>query len=915
MALICTVLLFSGSADGETPISGNEQTECNRPEFQSVLQPTAPIDARAVWINRNLIKWHRAAVVPEGSHFRLYHGVVGEIVALPGGPVLGAEGVLKMSIRRSGIPAALSARYNYLGDGLLMQLPPLTSAQQRRLLTQQLVIVNESSDGKVIDATGMQLAGALDDLYRKAEGASDFGATVTQTRILTITGFKLWAPTARRVSLCLYETPMADAISVKPMRFDAQTGIWTYRAEADLSSRYYTFLVDVFVRGVGWVRNRVTDPYSLGLTADSRRSYVANLDRNEFEPPEWKSTRRPNTVSAPTDMVIYELHVRDFSINDATVSRANRGRYLAFTETESNGMKHLKALAASGMTDIHLLPVFDIASIPEAGCVNPNPAGAAASKSQQGTVMATSSNDCYNWGYDPLHYTVPEGSYASDAAQAATRIIEFRRMVQALHHAGLRVGMDVVYNHTPAAGQHIHSVLDRIVPGYYQRLNSAGMVETSTCCANTATEHRMMGKLMSDSVVTWARDYHIDSFRFDLMGHHPREVMENIKARLRAITGREIQLIGEGWNFGEVANDARFVQASQLALNGSGIGTFSDRARDAVRGGSAADNRENLSKRQGYVNGMVFDPNPFADTHITRKELMQTADLVRVGLAGSVRSYPLLNFHDNVVTLEKIDYNGQPAGYASQPFEVVNYVENHDNQTLFDINVFRLPRQTSTADRARVQILAAAINAFSQGVAYFHAGMDVLRSKSLDRNSYDSGDWFNRLDWTYTDNYFGVGLPPANDNEESWPLMAPLLTDSTIKPRPADIAWTRDAFRDLLKIRASSSLFRLRSADEIVKRLHFFNTGSTQVPTVLAVRLLGDGLPDSGFKEVVYLINVDKVSHKVGHADLANKRLTLHPVHLAPGAADKRVGAEATYESGSGTFTVPPRSAVVFVVS
>ena len=250
----------------------------------------------------------------------------------------------------------------------------------------------------------------------------------------------------------------------------------------------------------------------------------------------------------------------------------------------------------------------------------------------------------------------------------------------------------------------------------------------------------------------------------------------------------------------------------------------------------------------------------------------------------------------------------------SEPGEVVNYVENHDNQTLFDANVFKLPRSTSTEDRARVQVLGAAIVAFSQGIAYFHAGMEGLRSKSMDRNSFDSGDWFNRLDWTFTDNFFGTGLPPEPDNGASWPLMQPLLADPSIKPRPQDIAWTRDAFLDLLRIRASTPLFRLPSAQAIHQRLRFANTGSQQDPTVLAAVLDGKGLPGAGFATVAYFINVDTASHRISVPELRGQPLVLHPVHRAPGAADQRVAREAEFDSASGVATVPPRSAVVFVV-
>jgi pullulanase/glycogen debranching enzyme len=356
------------------------------------------------------------------------------------------------------------------------------------------------------------------------------------------------------------------------------------------------------------------------------------------------------------------------------------------------------------------------------------------------------------------------------------------------------------------------------------------------------------------------------------------------------------------------------VQASQLSLNGSGIGTFSDRGRDAVRGGGAGDSGTQMIAQQGYINGLVYDANAQAGAR-QAADLLHAADMVKVGLAGSIGSYPLTTADGRTVALQDMVYGGnQPAGYASEPGEVVNYVENHDNQTLFDINVFKLPLATTPRERAQVQMLGAAINAFSQGVAYYHAGFDILRSKSLDRNSFESGDWFNRLDWTYQDNYYGTGLPREEDNGKDYALIKPLLRDAAaIKPSPADIAYARDAFRDLLAIRASSTLFRLRTADDIKQRLRFFNTGAGQVPTVIVAHLDGAGYAGANFKSITYLINVDKVAQKVTVAEEKGRAYRLHPVHTRAGAADQRPAREARYDAATGSFSVPPRSAVVFI--
>ncbi len=864
---------------------------------------TSTSDARAVWLDRRLIRWPRTDAA---GTFKLYHSASGQLVARRGAPIAGADGALTL-LRAESVPAAVAERFKYVGAGVQLAVAAADDARLADILRQQVLLVQEDEDGAVLGATTLQVAGQLDDRYRAAAGVSDLGATVARGR----TTFKLWGPTAQRVTLCSYGA-QGNSTAQDEMRFDPTTGVWSFAQPGKRPGGYYRYAVQVFVPGVGLVRNLVTDPYSLSLNADSQRSYVADLDSPLLAPLGWRSDRPPANVAAQEDMSIYELHVRDFSIGDATVPPRHRGKYTAFAQSNSDGMRHLRRLAQSGLTDVHLLPVFDIASIPEKGCVEPAiPAAPADSEAQQAAVAAVRDADCFNWGYDPWHFTAPEGSYATDPDDGAARIREFRAMVLALHKAGLRVGMDVVYNHTSASGQGERSVLDRIVPGYYHRLNANGDIERSTCCENTATENLMMGRLMIDSTKVWAVHYGVDSFRFDLMGHQPRAVMEQLRDEVSAAAGRPIQLIGEGWNFGEVANGARFEQASQLSLNGSGIGTFSDRARDHVRGGAPFDSGMALVRNQGYINGLHYDDN-LSGAGKTRNDLMWSADIIKVGLAGSLRDYELTTHWDARLRLEQIDYNGQPAGYVTDPQEVVNYVENHDNQTLFDNNVYKLPLDTSTEDRARVQILGAAINSFSQGVAYYHAGIDTLRSKSMDRNSYNSGDWFNRIDWTLRDNYFGTGLPLQSDNGENWPVMRPLLADPSIKPSPADLRWTRDAFTDLMKIRASSRLFRMRSAQEVKQRLTFHNTGSAQEPTVLAAHLQGRGYRGAGFSDVAYFVNVDKAAHGITIDAEKAKQYRLHPVHLSAGAADRRA-AQASYDPATGRFTIPARTAVVFV--
>jgi len=524
-ALVPLLAAFSAAAAPTTTLTASPTAatpptlaSCDGP-YETVLARTQGFDARALWLDGRLAKW--TGIQAEGS-FKLYYAMAAGISAPQGGTVGGADGSLPLAATTDALPPPLSARFKYTGDGVLLALSAADRARLPALLARQLVLVQENADGTVRDATALQLPGALDDIYSTAGQANDLGVTISKGG----TNFKLWAPTAQRVSLCLFGTGSSKPKSITTMHADAKTGIWSAGARGNLSGRYYKFIVDVVAPKTGLVRNVVTDPYSVSLTADSARSYIADLADPRLAPAGWNQDQPPATVRAQPDMSIYELHVRDFSINDLSVSAMNRGKYTAFRETGSNGMKHLAKLAQAGLTDVHLLPVYDLGSVPEKGCVSPVVHGAPDSDQQQKIVSDNALKDCYNWGYDPWHYNAPEGSYSTDASDGARRIIELREMVMALHKTGLRVGTDVVYNHTYRGGQQERSVLDRIVPGYYQRLNLKGEIENSSCCYNTATENRMMAKLMIDSAELWTKHYHVDSFRFDLMGHQPRAAME-----------------------------------------------------------------------------------------------------------------------------------------------------------------------------------------------------------------------------------------------------------------------------------------------------------------------------------------------------------------------------------------------------
>jgi pullulanase-type alpha-1,6-glucosidase len=864
--------------------------------------------AKAQWLRHDVV----AIEAPAGAaEFRLYHAPEGGMAATADG-VTGGD-FLPLTLDPAGLPPELAAQYPHLADYAALRLG---DTDARDLLTGQLAVAAYDADGKLLDATGVQLPGVLDDVYAGATHAR-LGPAWDHGR----PSLAVWAPTAKRMSLLLDPAGPAGERRV-PMTRD-HDGVWHAAGEKTWRDARYAYEVGVYVPALDEVAtNVVTDPYSLALTTNSTRSVLADLDDPALTPRGWDRLHKP-ALGQPEDSAIYELHVRDFSIGDTTVPAAHRGTYLAFTDRGSAGMRQLRDLAGAGLNTVHLLPANDIASIEENRAAQQTPAcdlpsfGPAA-QDQQACVEPVRDADGYNWGYDPLHYTTPEGSYSTNPDGTA-RTREFREMVGGLNGAGLRVVMDVVYNHTPASGQDPKSILDRVVPGYYHRLSATGAVENSTCCANTATEHRMMGKLVVDSVVTWAREYKVDGFRFDLMGHQPKANILAVRAALDKLTpakdgvdGKRIYLYGEGWNFGEVANDARFVQATQLNMANTGIGTFSDRLRDAVRGGGPFDEDPRI---QGFGTGLFTDPNGAAANGTPdeqRARLLLYQDQIKVGLAGNLRDYRFTDRDGNVVPGSQIDYNGQPAGYAGDPSETITYVDAHDNETLFDVEQYKLPQATAMADRVRMNTVALATTALAQGPAFWHAGTDLLRSKSLDRNSFNSGDWFNRVDWTYHDTTWGSGLPPKGDNESKWDYMRPLLADPALEPHEADIRSAHGQALDLLRIRFSSPLFRLGTAQLVQQRMDFPAGGPDQTPGVIVMHLddrHGRDL-DPRWEGVVVVFNASATAATQRLPALAGAHYRLHPVQAA--GADPVVKTSG-YDRRSGTFSVPARTVAVFV--
>jgi pullulanase-type alpha-1,6-glucosidase len=871
-------------------------------------------EAGAHWLSADTIAWQAPAA--EGTTYRLYNAPDGGL-AVADGQVTGGSYV-PLEKAADGLDPDVAAKYPHLAGFASLQLAAGDAARARDLLKGQLLVAAVGADGQVTAATGVQVPGVLDTLYQGAAGR-ELGLAWKGNR----PELSLWAPTARSVTVHTYASGSGgDPVSSRPME-GAGDGVWSLTGEKDWKGAYYLYEVEVFVPETGKVeRNLVTDPYSVGLSANSGRSLFVDLEDKSLAPEGWKKLQKP-ALAKPEDLSLYELHVRDFSITDETVPDAHRGTYKAFTDTGSNGMQRLRELTAAGMNAVHLLPVNDIGTIEERRSEQLEPACDLAalpadSEEQQACVAETAAKDGFNWGYDPLHYTTPEGSYATNP-DGTTRITEFREMVAALNTAGARVIQDVVYNHTSSAGQSGSNNLDRIVPGYYHRLNpGTGSLETSTCCANTATENTMMGKLMIDSLVTLARTYKLDGFRFDLMGHHSKQNMLDVRAALDKLTlakdgvdGKAITLYGEGWNFGEVANNARFVQATQENMAGTGIGTFNDRLRDAVRGGGPFDPDPRV---QGFGSGLYTDPNdsPANGTPEQQKEaLLLAQDLVKVGLTGNLKDYSFVDRTGTTVTGADVPYNGAPAGYTSDPQEAVTYVEAHDNETLFDALALKLPQDTAMADRTRMQTLALSTTAFGQGISFWHAGGEALRSKSLDRNSYDSGDWFNIMDHTDGTNGFGRGLPPKADNEDKYGYMRPLLADPSLKPAAGEIAEARGRAAELLQIRKSTPLFHLGEAGLVQQKVSFPDGGPGQAPGVVVMHIDDSVGPDvdKDLRGLVVVFNAadDAASQTV--AATAGAAYSLHPVQS--GGIDPIVKT-ATHDPATGTFTVPARTVAVF---
>lgn len=506
-----------------------------------------------------------------------------------------------------------------------------------------------------------------------------------------MTEFRLWAPTASQVVLNVFREGLGDnkldSIEMAP----AENGTWVYKMPGDQNGIYYTY--DVTVNGK---TNEVVDPYAKAVGANGLRGMV--LDLRDTDPKGFRMTERPRFGNCtPADAVVYETHVRDFS-NHYSARSNFPGKFLAFTETGNMlsdgtkiGVDHLKEL---GVTHVQLLPTYDYYTVDETKLDKPQ----------------------FNWGYDPLNYNAPEGSYATDAYDGSVRITEYKQMVQSLHRNGIRVIMDVVYNHTMFAEE---SYLNMTVPHYYHRTREDGTFYNGSACSNeTASDRPMCRKYIVDSVVYWASEYMLDGFRFDLMGIHDIETMNEIRRELDRIDPTII-VYGEGWTGGEcgIPDNLRALKCN--ARSYPRVGAFSDDIRDGIKG-----HVFNL-KEKGFVSGA----QGFEET-------------VKFGLVGCI-DYPGID-------MSKVNYSKE--AWAANPSQAVNYVEAHDNLTIWDKLATSNPEDDEET-RIKMDKLAAGIVFTAQGISFIQLGQDFLRTKyneatgEFDENSFRSPDKINNIDW------------------------------------------------------------------------------------------------------------------------------------------------------------------------
>ncbi len=587
---------------------------------------------------------------------------------------------------------------------------------------------------------------------------SDLGLQYTKQA----SSFKIWAPSASEAILNLYESDTSPTPIKKVSLKTTNAGTWSTTIKGDLKDQYYTFQTKV--NGI-WGRE-VPDPYVKAVGVNGKRGQV--IDFKETNPTNWEKDVRPPLASF-SDIIIYELHVRDLSMHPNSGIQ-NKGKFLGIAEGGTTspdglatGLDHIKEL---GVTHVHLLPSYDFLSVDE----------------------SRPEDNEFNWGYDPQNYNVPEGSYSSNPSDGTVRIKEFKQMVKTLHDNGLRVILDVVYNHTGATEE---SNFNQLVPGYYYRQNEAGGFSDASACGNeTASERAMMRKFIRESVKYWVEEYHIDGFRFDLMGIHDIETMKQVAATVQAIDP-SIFVYGEGWTGGDspLPEEQRALKKHTFRI--SGVAAFSDDMRDGVKG------HVFTATERGFASGKP-----------------DVEESVKFGIVASTQ-HPQVNY-------DKVNYSNVP--WAAQPTQTINYVSCHDNHTLWDRLLNSQP-DISEQERIKMHLLANTIVLTSQGVPFLHAGVEMLRTKEGEENSYKSPDSINRFDWS----------------------------------RKTQYKYVFDYYKALIQLRKNHPAFRMPTTEMIQNHLRFLDL---KEPNVIGYSISGNANGDD-WKEILVFFNGNQVDKSI----------------------------------------------------
>lgn len=779
------------------------------------------------------------------------------------------------------------------------------SDKAKQMLTGKLLAIAYDADDAVVAATYLQTGRVLDALYTAGNNDADeagLGLAYTASDITA----SVWAPTAKQVSLNVYNSAKVLQ-SIEVMVADNATGIWSYTLPIANDRFFYRYELTLYhQQNKQFETIWSTDPYSVSLSTNGLYSQFVNLTDADLKPADWDTHAIP-TIAGIEDAIIYEGNIRDFSIRDESTSEANRGKYLAFMEESSIPVTHLKALAAAGLTHFQILPANDIASVEEDFSQQVNLTDTVAElcavnsdapvcgvedgaatllsvfesydpSTEQAKLLteALRDSDGYNFGYDPKHFNAPDGSFSSDA-DGVSRIIEMRSMNKALHDMGLRTSLDVVYNHTNAAGLWDNSVLDKVVPGYYYRRDlTSGNVMNETCCQDTETEHRMMDKLMLDSLVLWASEYKFDAFRFDIMGSHSKTSIVNALTAVKEIDP-DTYFYGEGWG----RSDQGYEQAGQYEMAGTEVGTFNDRPRDIIRGASLFNEGASLNDQ----------------------------DIMRLGLSGTLQDYQL----QDKAGVIKSGKNFSQSSYAKDPADIINYVSKHDGSTLWDKLQYGLATNMAVDERVRAQNIAIAMPILSQGIPFLQIGGDLLRSKSMDKNSYNNGDWYNLVDFTKQSNNWNVGLPVEIDDGKTVDDVKVIIANAETSVHANHIDFASQVFNEFVAIRASSKLFRLATAQDVYDRVGFHNTGTSQSKGLIVMSLDdGTGLDDLDINNDAIVVVINGTASERSHTVPTATGFELHSVQQ--GSADNAVQtASFSVGASDGTFTVPALTTAVFV--